>query len=84
MIMIHLLSEIPEADMGIVTEGLISGGVSLSLSFFFVFTSHKRQRQRGCTFQNNDSRIASLCHNTPLNLLERTDKGDPFSDAKVE
>lgn len=34
MIMIHLLSEIPEADMGIVTEGLISGGVSLSLFFF--------------------------------------------------
>lgn len=34
MIMIHLLSEIPEADMGIVNVGLISGGVSF---FFFLY-----------------------------------------------
>ncbi len=37
MIMNHLLSEIPETGMGIVTVGLIFAGVSL----FFVFTSHK-------------------------------------------
>lgn len=37
MIMNPLLSLTPEADMGIVNVGLISGGVS-----FFVFTSHKK------------------------------------------
>lgn len=54
MVMNHLCSETPEADVGIVNVGL-----NLCRCFF---TSQKKRGKggEGCTFANNESRIASL------------------------